>query len=259
MFTKFGKTIHKVSPRCTAVKYLNFKNPIWWTAHSRHLEKNWKIAISHDNAERVSLCIGGPPSWILKMNFNCRCIWQRPIESCHLRWPWITLKVIRLLQGLQMEFVDYSCNISHGFSWHSASRGPSVSAELLVCAYYMAVDRSCFGGVVRIMYFRFYQWRHVCTQWLTMGDAKRRVAKVTQRGQYRTAAHTQLDPPEGSTWPGAESDDYLRLWQVNCLSEWVNVRLCIRPLPLGIASATIPIAAELNAPAASDVIEWRHI
>jgi len=45
----------------------------------------------------------------------------------------MTLKVIRLLQDLSVTIIDeYLCDISHGFKWHGASRGPSAIAEFLV-------------------------------------------------------------------------------------------------------------------------------
>jgi len=52
----------------------------------------------------------------------------RPMDSCHFQWPWMTSKVIRPLQGVSMQF--NLCNILHGFNWHSASRGPSATAEI---------------------------------------------------------------------------------------------------------------------------------
>ena len=55
-------------------------------------------------------------------------IW--PIDSCHFQWSWMTFKVIRLLQDLSNAV--RLCNISRGFNWHGASRGPSAIAELLV-------------------------------------------------------------------------------------------------------------------------------
>jgi len=47
----------------------------------------------------------------------------------------MTLRVIRLIQDLglyQMQFDEHLCDIWHGFNCHGASRGPSVTAELLV-------------------------------------------------------------------------------------------------------------------------------
>ena len=64
---------------------------------------------------------------------------QTTNRKCHvaywivpLRWPSMTLQVIQLLQGLQIAFVEHLGNISHGLNWHSASRGPSATAEPLV-------------------------------------------------------------------------------------------------------------------------------
>jgi len=44
----------------------------------------------------------------------------------------MTLKVIQLLGVLQKDFVERLYNISHGFKRHSASRGPSATAEFVV-------------------------------------------------------------------------------------------------------------------------------
>ena len=58
-------------------------------------------------------------------------IW--PVESRHFWWPWVTFKVIYLLQAF------FKCNFriivqsSKNFNWPGALRGPSAIAELLVC------------------------------------------------------------------------------------------------------------------------------
>jgi len=60
-------------------------------------------------------------------------IW--PIDSCHVQWPWMTLKVIRLLKGFsnairRRTFVRHF-DTAH-FDWHSTLSGPSATVELLV-------------------------------------------------------------------------------------------------------------------------------
>jgi len=75
-------------------------------------------------------------------------IW--PIESCHLWWPWMTLKVIRLLLGLQMESVEHLCNSSHGFNWHGAvalSIGDSWAFVELSCNFILIHQSSRANGM----------------------------------------------------------------------------------------------------------------
>jgi len=55
------------------------------------------------------------------------CMWLIDFQ-----WPRMTLKVIRLCRGFQVQFDEYLCNILHGFYWHSTSRDPSAIDELLV-------------------------------------------------------------------------------------------------------------------------------
>ena len=78
------------------------------------------------------------PSYLSKMKDFARlqavtCTLQWLTGSCHFQWPWITLKVIRLLQGFSNSILRiFFSNISHGFNWHGASRGTSATAEFLV-------------------------------------------------------------------------------------------------------------------------------
>jgi len=46
-----------------------------------------------------------------------------------LEWPWMSFDCCSVCQ---MQYDEHLCDISHGFNWHGASRGPSAIAELLV-------------------------------------------------------------------------------------------------------------------------------
>ena len=54
------------------------------------------------------------------------------IDLCHLQWPWVTLKVIRLLRVLSKAIRRTFVRHFGRFNWHGASRVPSAIAELLV-------------------------------------------------------------------------------------------------------------------------------
>jgi len=45
-----------------------------------------------------------------------------------LELPWRLFRCARLTDGNRL----YLCNTAHAFNWHSASRGPSATAELLI-------------------------------------------------------------------------------------------------------------------------------
>jgi len=49
--------------------------------------------------------------------------------SNNLEWPW---RSFACCMTYQMQFDEHLCDISLGFNWHGASRGPSAIAELLV-------------------------------------------------------------------------------------------------------------------------------
>ena len=51
----------------------------------------------------------------------------------------VTRKVIRQLQDLSNAIQRIFCDISHGFNWHGASRGPSAIAELLVSSIFVEI------------------------------------------------------------------------------------------------------------------------
>ena len=57
-------------------------------------------------------------------------------SSNDLEWPWRSFACSR---PYQMQFYEHLYDISHGFNWHGASRGPSAIAELLVKIFCMAV------------------------------------------------------------------------------------------------------------------------
>lgn len=57
-------------------------------------------------------------------------IW--PIDSCHFQWPWITEGHLYVARFFEYNSTNIFSNISHGCNWHSASRSPWATAELLV-------------------------------------------------------------------------------------------------------------------------------
>jgi len=70
------------------------------------------------------------------------------MDSCHfndLKWPW---KLLACCKAFQVQFNEHLCNISHGFNWHSASRGPSAIAEaelLVLLVIFFKVHKSECG------------------------------------------------------------------------------------------------------------------
>ena len=48
-----------------------------------------------------------------------------------------------------MQFDEHLCDISHGFNWHGASRGPSATAELLVYIYVSNIILSVHCNLTR--------------------------------------------------------------------------------------------------------------
>jgi len=68
---RVGILVQNVSMRCKVVTYFNF-----FMADGRHL-KNRKIAISHDDAERVSPA--HLSSWIFIINFLTACVCEKPV------------------------------------------------------------------------------------------------------------------------------------------------------------------------------------
>ena len=69
---RVGILVQNVSMRCKVVTYFNF-----FMADGRHL-KNRKIALSHDDAERVSPA--HLSSWIFIINFfSTACVREKPV------------------------------------------------------------------------------------------------------------------------------------------------------------------------------------
>jgi len=59
---------------------------------------------------------------------------------CLFRWPWMTLKVGRMNKTYHVRFRMHLCSILRDFNCHSASRGPSPTAELFlvkICAMHL--------------------------------------------------------------------------------------------------------------------------
>ena len=82
-------------------------------------------------------------------------IW--PIDSCHFQRPWMTSKVIHLLQGLS-NTIRWTC-VRHftrfQLNWHGASRCPSAIAEFLVTYWYS----------IFTLGMRPVLWRNGVTSW----------------------------------------------------------------------------------------------
>lgn len=49
--------------------------------------------------------------------------------------PWVTLKVMHILQAFMMQFFVQSCSISQDFNWHRALRGLCVIDEPLLLLF----------------------------------------------------------------------------------------------------------------------------
>jgi len=52
--------------------------------------------------------------------------------ACGIRWPWVSFKLIRPLCSNTTASFHTAVQQLKDFNWHSASRGPSAAAELLV-------------------------------------------------------------------------------------------------------------------------------
>ena len=56
-----------------------------------------------------------------------------------------------------MQFDEHLCDISQGFNWHGASRGPSVIAELLVHVSHVADTLQAeMRGIISVEFILFY-------------------------------------------------------------------------------------------------------
>jgi len=92
-------------------------------------ERLLKVIVSHVHYKNSNIFCSN----VSDMAQHRHC-YNRPLTvhgtSCHFPWPWVTFKVIHLLQAFPKNDFSYSCAASA--KWHSTSCGPAVTAELLV-------------------------------------------------------------------------------------------------------------------------------
>jgi len=66
----------------------------------------------------------------------CKMLLPHYTRKCHVGYRFVrflmTLKVFTGCRPFQMQFDEHLCNVSRGFNWHSAPRGPSATAGFLV-------------------------------------------------------------------------------------------------------------------------------